>query len=215
MLVLVRHAQASFGATEYDRLSALGVEQAALTAAYLKTREGRRPEVAVGPRARHRSTAAPLVAALELATHRYWDDADLDEFTGTAGMRAPEDRSLAARTPGQALARLLSRIGAWAEGELVLEGCPTLPVFRERVGRWLRRELSAIQPRSVRYAITSGGVVAAAVCEVMDLPNRMFLPLVTQVRNASLTEFGNFQGVPVLVSFNGTSHLPTEMWTSI
>ena len=63
--------------------------------------------------------------------------------------------------------------------------------------------------------VTSAGVVAAAMCEVMELPDSMFLPLVSQVRNASLTEIAVSRGRPAIVSFNSQAHLPPRLLTVI
>ena len=46
VVLLVRHGQASFGAEDYDRLSALGEEQSRLLGSSLAAR-GVRPEVVV------------------------------------------------------------------------------------------------------------------------------------------------------------------------
>jgi broad specificity phosphatase PhoE len=66
-ILLVRHAQASFGSADYDRLSDLGREQAQLLGAWIACR-GRRIDLAVSGRLkRHRDTAEACCAALPAA----------------------------------------------------------------------------------------------------------------------------------------------------
>ncbi len=66
-ILLIRHAQASFGSADYDRLSALGVEQARLLGAWIASR-GRRIDLAVtGNLKRHRETAEACIAVLPAA----------------------------------------------------------------------------------------------------------------------------------------------------
>lgn len=215
MLLLVRHGQASFGSTHYDRLSPLGQEQARITGDYLRPREASIEYVVVGPRERHRDTATGILSTwTKSIAMRH--EADLDEFTGGGNLMNAVDSVTAAIGQGATVTernptRLLDRIGAWAQGELTLPGSPTLVEFRVRVGHWLQRELQGDTGSSFKVAVTSGGVIAAAVLEVMSLPNNMFLPIVSQVRNASLTEFSLLQGRPVLYSFNGTHHLPGHL----
>lgn len=217
MLVLMRHGQASFGAAHYDRLSALGIEQARMTGSFLRVRGERCAGLWVGPRERHRATASALIDEWGVAC-ALRNDEDLDEFAdSTRILDSSQAAGIVVASPeqGSKLHRLVTRIGAWASGQLVLDGCPTLPEFRERVGRWIRRELCDGNRDATTMAVTSGGVVAAAMCEVMGLPDAMFLPLVSQVRNASLTGFAISRGRSVVVSFNGTLHLSNDLVTAI
>lgn len=214
MLILMRHGQASFGSAHYDQLSALGLEQARASGVFLRERALPCHAVCVGPRARHQATAFALVDAWGVSCERR-DESDLDEFT--ENVRA----AVVVPGPGETqaddlqLMALMRRIGAWADGDLVLPGSPTLPEFRERIGHWVRRTLSGTDKAATVMAVTSAGVVAAALCEVMDLPDSMFLPLVSQVRNASMTEIAMSRGRPVICSFNGQAHLPHRLLTVI
>ena len=87
-ILLVRHAQASFGSADYDRLSALGVEQARLLGSWIASR-GRRIDLTVtGNLKRHRQTADACIevlpAALKPAAAAHseagFDEYDADEI---------------------------------------------------------------------------------------------------------------------------------------
>ena len=211
MLVIMRHGQASFGAAHYDRLSELGVAQAAATGDHFRLRAARHGEVCIGPRERHRTTAEALLGTWGAAPARR-DEAEVDEF-------ADSHQIIAAAGPGASgedrLQRLLAGVDGWASGALEIEGRPSFSDFRAGVGRWLRREMETATHERSRLVVTSAGVVAAAVCEVMGLPDDAFVPLVCQVRNASLTEIGQSRGRPIVASFNCTGHLPQALLTSI
>ncbi len=231
MLTLMRHGQASFGAAHYDVLSPLGMEQARAAGRFVQA-HGRHFELlCVGPRARHRDTARGVVEGWGVQPeHRAAPE--LDEFADSVMLLEATRAPAAAEAPpteeadpqaGGArradLQRLLRRIGAWADGELVLTNGPTLPEFRARVGAWVRRQLQEDQrgdgPARRTLAVTSAGVIAAVLCEVLALPDSHFLPLVSQVRNASFTELTAWRAQPMLVSFNGTGHLPAALLSAI
>ena len=234
MLTLMRHGQASFGGTHYDVLSPLGTAQAQAAGRFVRAHGRHFDRLCIGPRVRHRDTATGLVEGWG-AQPEHCATSELDEFADShtlltavhalaAADAAPprgDHVDSQAGPPVADLQRLLRRIGAWAAGDLVLQGGPTLREFRTRVGLWLRSQLHEDQhhgaPGQARgtLAVTSGGVVAAAMCEVLELPDSHFLPLVSQVRNASFTEFMSWRERPMLVSFNGTAHLPAELLTAI
>src|ERR1700686_3945141 len=82
-VLLVRHAQASFGSADYDRLSDLGIEQARLLGAWLSSR-GRGIDLAgTGRPQRHRQTEQACIAVLPAALKpaaAARADADFNEY---------------------------------------------------------------------------------------------------------------------------------------
>ena len=81
-VLLARHAQASFGAADYDVLSAIGVEQAAGLAGDLARRGVRIDRLISGSLARQRDTAAPIAAAAGVSAivDPRWDEYLPDEI---------------------------------------------------------------------------------------------------------------------------------------
>jgi broad specificity phosphatase PhoE len=75
-ILIARHAQASFGAPDYDVLSPTGIEQANALAADLERRGLRCDRIVSGPAARQRDTAAPIAVAAgaPTAVDRRWDE---------------------------------------------------------------------------------------------------------------------------------------------
>ena len=81
-ILLARHGQASFGASEYDVLSGDGDVQAAALAAELAQRQLTVDQVVSGALARQRDTAAPIAEAygVEIAQDPRWDEYEMDDI---------------------------------------------------------------------------------------------------------------------------------------
>jgi len=77
-IVLLRHGQASFGSADYDQLSDLGREQAAVAGRELALRGLRSPVLVSGALSRQRETA--MIAGAEFGTELTVIDSRFDEF---------------------------------------------------------------------------------------------------------------------------------------
>ena len=76
LVAIVRHGQASFGAADYDALSAAGEEQSALVGDELRRRGLRAPEVVAGTLRRQQHTARLLGFPGPCRTDKRWDEFD-------------------------------------------------------------------------------------------------------------------------------------------
>jgi broad specificity phosphatase PhoE len=233
VLTLVRHAQASLFAANYDELSELGREQSRLLGEYWVRRRIDFDEVYCGPRARQQQTAE-IVGAVYTQAGRRWPEPvvlpELDEYDFGSLLR-----NLAPVLSDQdaAFAELLARHRRDESGPdrvrdfqkmftaltqywvtATVEGIEAFPAFRERVARGLRRVTEA--PGSGRRValFTSAGFIGTAVRLALDAPDRTALELNWRVRNCSLTEFVFTKNRFTLDSFNTIPHLedPT-LWT--
>jgi broad specificity phosphatase PhoE len=235
VLTLVRHAQASFHADNYDELSPLGREQARLLGEFWVRRGIDFDEVFCGPRVRQRHTADIAGSALR-AAGRNWPEPtvhpELDEYdlAGMLHTLAPElarqdlafAELLAAyrrdeNGPGRMRSfwKMFQALTLhWATTPESVAGLEPFPAFRERIGRALRRITEA--PGSGRRVavFTSGGVIGTAVRLALDAPDRAALELNWRVRNCSLTEFAFTKDRFTLDGFNALPHLENdELWT--
>src|SRR5262249_5947562 len=194
VLTLVRHAQASLFADNYDELSPLGRKQARLLGEFWARRQIDFDEVYCGPRARQRQTAEIAGAACTQAG-RTWPEpvvlAEFDEYDLGALFHtlAPD---LARRDP--AFAELLASYRGdeagpdrrrsfgkvfealtlhWATAPCSVDGVEGFPAFRDRVERGLRRVMG--KPGSGRRVavFTSGGVIGTSVRLALGAPDRM------------------------------------------
>jgi broad specificity phosphatase PhoE len=235
VLTLVRHAQASFFADNYDELSALGRKQARLLGEFLVRRQIDFGEVYCGPRVRQRQTAE-IVGSTCAQAGRTWLDpvvlAELDEYDlgGLLHKFAPD-----LSRQDAAFAELLARYRRdedgpdrvrsfwkmfealtmhWATTPHSIAGVESFPAFRDRVERGLRCVMAG-QRSGRRVALfTSGGVIGTSVRLAFAAPDRMALEVNWRVRNSSLTEFVFTKDRFTLDSFNALPHLedPT-LWT--
>ena len=214
-IVLVRHAQASFGADDYDRLSPLGVQQAGTLGAWLGQAGIVPGAIAIGPRLRHRQTAELSLQAagldlpmqvlpgldeidhVELLSRLRPDLADGDAFR--AELRAQDD-------PQRAFQRMFEQaVARWMAGTHDADYACTWPRFRENVLQALA-QLAALDAGPV-WAFTSGGPIGILSGDAVGLPAgqgfRMSWPLV----NTGLTRMRPGKRGNTLVGYNAWPHL--------
>jgi len=237
VLVLVRHAQASFSSADYDRLSSAGEAQARQLGDYWSRQTEVFDEVYVGPRWRQQQTAN-LVGACYRSAGRPWPDPvvleELDEYDldGLLGRLAPtlarEDRAFTdlstahhsstgpderARSFQRMFETLLTHWQA-APTDRSTDAVESWPAFRDRV----RRGLGRITDRPGRgrqvAAFTSGGFIGTAVGLALGVPDRTCLELNWRLRNGSLTHLLFAPGRLTLDNFNTLPHLSNPAdWT--
>lgn len=234
-LTLVRHAQASLFAADYDELSELGREQARRLGQYWVRRGMDFDEVYCGPRARQKQTAE-IVGSVHALAERRWPEPvvlpELDEYDfgglllNLAPLLSERDASFAEllarhrrdeRGPDRVrnFQKMFTALTMhWATATESVEGIEAFPAFRERVARGLRRVTEA--PGSGRRValFTSAGFIGASVGFVLDAPDRTALEVNWRVRNCSLTEFVFTTNRFTLDSFNAIPHLEDPaLWT--
>ncbi len=225
MLVLMRHGQASFGASRYDALSELGQAQARATGQWMRAQGVQPTSIVHGPRQRQADTASLLVAESgfdsRVEQHPLLDEfAEGEEIFATAqsflGRSMLMDGSETARPRHDVLRDYDATCRAWAQGQVVIEDRLSLDDFRSQLRDWLAVQTAAEQPPGRHMlVVTSAGSIAALVCEVMGLPNSSWYSLLRVIRNASLTEVLYSKGQCSLLSFNGVNHLPASLTTSM
>ncbi|MBL9124217.1 MAG: histidine phosphatase family protein, partial [Planctomycetaceae bacterium] len=159
-LWVVRHGQASFFEADYDRLSAVGEEQARRLGWQWARRKLVFDQVHCGPRVRHAETArlaGEQLAAAGLPWPAVVASPDFDEYAAEAVLkvalpglierdeqiRTLQEKVTASRDRPETL-RNFQRlyevvIGRWVRGELPLDDVEPWHEFRSRVVRGLER----------------------------------------------------------------------------
>jgi len=199
-LWLVRHAQASIDADDYDCLSTHGRDQARLLGINLRAR-GFAPALACsGTLNRQRDTLSLALAELD-APPLAVVDADWDEIDAQALLRAhaPEHENIAAMrralaadaAPERAFLRMFAlALSRWQGGDFEHEYHETWPAFRARVACALRAMVERMQDtRGDALVLTSGGVIATACAIAMELPDTRVFPLNLGLANVGITRF--------------------------
>lgn len=210
-LHLVRHGQASFGAADYDQLSATGREQCRLLGTYWRERQQRFDAVFTGTLKRHAQSLAGIVEG-------YGQDLPavalpgLNEYDSEAVVRAVHPGPLAHPTDAEGVKqhfRLLRQgLLAWMRGETTPVGMPAHADFAAGVADALARVLALGAGRQV-LIVSSGGPIATAVSQVLATPPETFVELNLRIRNSSVTEFAFNPKRHHLVTFNTLPHLDT------
>jgi len=227
-LILVRHAQASFGSADYDQLSPVGEEQARRLGAHWAAQEMVFDQVFVGPRRRHQRTAEFVGAALAKRGLR-WPEAvslpELDEYAGLEVFRASlpqlvkngfDPATLAAgvhHPPAASSTELLKVFQGimtrWVRGELSVPGVETWKEFRIRARRGLEKMLDGTAHGRQIAVFTSTGPVAAALDLSFNLDDERMLEMSWQLRNTAVSEFVFSTPRFSLNIFNALPHLTT------
>ena len=219
-LTLLRHGQAAFDTAHYAELSALGLEQARACGAYFLRSGLHFDRVFSGPRQRQRLTAEAALAGLQAPAPQIVDA--LDEFAeGTQILRAVELRlgqpvtGHAAISRQQKLQLYGDEIRLWASGAVSIDGVASATVFRTRVRAWLDATTADSGAHQQLLAVSSGGVIAAVVAEVLGLPDTALSALMSVIGNGSISRVVWSRHGRVLESFNQTAHLPPTLLSGI
>lgn len=201
-ITLIRHGQANSAAQteeDYDRLSALGMQQAAWLGEHLRAKEPGFDRVLTGTLQRHIATAdamGDMGAAPEV-------DARLDELDyfnlGRAledkhGVPFPEPETFAAHVP--------QVMEAWHAAEI--KGRETFARFETRVTGVLTE---AAQPGRRVLCVTSGGVIAMMMRHLLGLDPRRLATIMLPIRNTSIHRINVTLHGTMLGAFNGHPHL--------
>jgi len=218
---LVRHAQASFGAADYDQLSELGREQARVLGAALRARLPAVDAVVTGSMVRHRQTAQAFLAAREGApaprTLPGLDEVDHQELLVRLDPRYADPAALTADvlTRGGEPRRAFQAIFAeaferWTGGRHDAEYAVSWPGFRRRCEDALEDALRGVPPSGTVLAFTSAGPIAALCVGLLGLPDAAAPRLTFTLVNAGITKLLRGGGRTRLSTLNEHAHLERE-----
>jgi len=205
-LVLVRHAQASFGADDYDKLSELGWRQSRWLGEYFAERGIEFDRVVRGSLRRHAET---LVGIAEGAGRPIdgVEDARLNEYDAHALLNA----HLKGEAKPQGGDRrehfriLREAMYAWTDGTLAGASHEPFADFRKRV----LAALAAVRGGRAKrvLVVSSGGPISTVLAEVLGMPLRGVVDLNLQTRNTGITELQAGANRIHCISFNNVPHL--------
>jgi len=207
-LYLIRHGQASFGAANYDQLSALGSRQSVRLGEYFATRGLRFDTVMMGTLARHRQTWEGIAQGGGYShAPVLWPG--LNEYDSEAVVRAVHPGPLPkADTPEQYRHhfRLLREgLSAWMQGATAPTGMPGYTDFARGVAEALDHVRKTAQGDVL--LVSSGGPISTAVGQVLGTPAATTIELNLRIRNASVTEMAFTPKRHMLHTFNTLPHL--------
>jgi broad specificity phosphatase PhoE len=210
--LLVRHGQASFGATDYDVLSDLGRRQAEVVATSLAERGYRPARLYSGTLRRQHETAAAFTAvgAPELEIDQRWDEFDPDDILthhSESTLRIQGEGSGETLTNRGFQAVLEPALAEWVAHAERSPTSQTWPQFSGAAPAALADLTAGLGSGQTAVIVTSGGAIAAAVGAVLGAPAEVFAALNRTLVNAGVTKLVlGPSGINVL-SVNDHSHL--------
>jgi len=219
---MVRHAQASFLAENYDQLSPLGLSQSQHLGQYLAAQKITLSRVLIGPGQRHAQTWSHVFDSLVdagLNPPAASIVPELDEHQGLSVAKAylatHSDQDASGRLPQipgsladteAALHRLLDVIRDWSRGQIASHEHESWEQFRSRALRALDLVCKA-PSNGTTLVVTSGGTISAAVGWLLGLSDEAVIDIHSVLRNASLSEIRVRGRQRKLLSLNEVPHL--------
>ncbi|MEM9990496.1 MAG: histidine phosphatase family protein [Bacteroidota bacterium] len=229
-LIIIRHAQASFGKANYDQLSNLGREQAKVLGQYIAECPLQLNKVYRGDLQRHQETEAIIKQASggnwsveilpELNEHqgpkvvgwvvdRVLQGEQATELKGMQALLKP----LAGQHPNQQyLAAFEYGTLQWAKGTYNTTpiGTEDWQTFHQRVRNAYAHILAASQTDETIGIVTSCGPIGVAVGEALKLNVAQIMQLTWVLQNTAISEFSFSEHTLTLHSFNSVAHLKED-----
>ncbi|MBK5002645.1 histidine phosphatase family protein [Pseudomonas sp. S31] len=221
-LYLIRHGQASFGAEDYDVLSAIGARQSHALGEHLAQLGVRLDRCLAGNLRRQQDTARLTLQAMQasgcaapaIETEPAFNEFDADGVVRALAPALLEDEPDALhilrngaqhRSEFQRLFALM--VQRWHDGQHPGEGLETWEAFTGRVEAGLLRVLDQAGSGDNIAIFTSGGTIAALLHLVTRITPSQAFALNWQIINTSLSQL-KFRGRDVsLATFNSQAHV--------
>jgi broad specificity phosphatase PhoE len=207
-LYLVRHGQASFGAADYDNLSALGHQQSQRLGDYFAHKGVAFEAVMTGTLKRHAQTWEGIAKGANLShTPLLWPG--LNEYDSEAVIKAihpmPLEKPDTPELYRHHFRLLRDGLTQWMNGVVSPHGMPTYNAFVHGVS-------SALEHVRKRHTgnvliVSSGGPISTAVGHILGTSPETTIELNLRIRNSAVTEFHFTPKRHMLVTYNTLPHL--------
>ncbi len=205
-LLVVRHAQASFGADNYDKLSDLGHRQSELLGAYLRATGWVPDRLVTGTLVRQKETLTSMGFEDSPEEHAGFNEYDFHDllgvrFNGVVPGPVRGDRRTHFRT-------LKDTILEWQDGGLA-GASESWAEFETRVAAALGFATDTDARRVL--VISSGGAIGQLVASTIGAPKPQMMELNLQMRNTSTTRFVFSSRGIGLMEFNSLPHMAPDV----
>lgn len=211
VLLLVRHGQASWGAEDYDVLSAHGEEQARIVGRSLAARGIRPTRLVAGGMRRHHQTAA---GALEGAG---WDlpvevDEGWNEFDHVQMLEVhePPERAGVQLTRQQFDTWFDGAMERWVSGRYDDDYEESFAAFSARVDAAVRRTVTGLGSGDTAVVFTSGGPISWVSAGLLGGGVDLWMRLNPVTVNASIAKITVGARGMTLISLNDHAHLEPD-----
>lgn len=205
-LVLVRHAQASFGTSDYDRLSPLGLQQSDWLGSYFEQNGLVFDRVFRGALRRHRETVDGIAsrhalgeATIDERLNEFHYDGLEKQYLIQTGGDSPTNR-------GQFLEIFPKMFTLW-ENEKISGAGETYLEFQQRVDEAVE---AALTSGETVLMVTSGGVISCVLRKALGLSASVTAEMLVNIHNASVHRFIWEYGKLRLSVFNASPHFDAK-----
>jgi broad specificity phosphatase PhoE len=220
-ICFVRHAQASFGKEDYDRLSSLGMRQAEILADYLVKTRFRFHAFYSGSMERQIGTAKRILSVMG-SQNRKPDlriVPQLNEYDSRLVIRSQvpdlirEDPAVSGAlarmyTDNKSFQMVFERaVLRWISGIHDVEGMETWKAFKARVHKGVKRIMEENGRKKRILVFSSGGAISTVMQLALSLTDEETMRLSWQIQNTSLSVFRYSGKQFSLLSFNSLAHL--------
>jgi broad specificity phosphatase PhoE len=221
-LFLIRHAQASFGTDDYDRLSVAGHRQALLAGEYLRAAATTIDTIYCGSARRHLETAVGIAKTVRTADGRSptieidprLNEVDAEgQFKHLVPILSERDAELAqlaieAQHSSRSYQKVLRRVFMhWQELPVDAAPLESWSIFSARVQAAVGNIAVTASPGANTVAVSSGGAIATIAQHVLGVPKSGTYPLFEALVNCSITRLLHTRERISLASFNDYSYL--------
>jgi broad specificity phosphatase PhoE len=212
-LYLVRHGQASFGADNYDQLSALGVRQSLRLGEYFALKGLAFEAALTGTLQRQTQTCAAICegAGTRLQALTY---PGLNEYDSAAVIAAIDPQQRAKPdTPElyrQHFRLLREGLTQWMRGAISPRGMPSFSQFAIDLAAVLGHVRASFHGNVL--LVSSGGPIATAVGQVLGASPEATIEMNMRIRNSAVTEFVFNAKRCSLLTFNTLPHLDAPQY---
>ncbi|MFN3887425.1 MAG: histidine phosphatase family protein [Aquabacterium sp.] len=218
-IYLLRHGQASFGANNYDQLSAVGHQQARVLGEALKARGVTPDRLVSGTMVRHQETAAGALAGLgldaatPLALHAGVNEFDHENVIEVAEPRYADKVAMMAEMaatgdPRRAFQKFFQdAVSRWVGGNHDDEYAEPWSVFKLRVVAALDDIVRQTPPKGTTLVFTSGGTISVVCAHLLGLNDAQAFTINWTLANAGITKVVAGRDGLHLISVNEHAHV--------
>jgi broad specificity phosphatase PhoE len=219
-LSMIRHAQASFGAENYDVLSPLGVVQSRLLGSWLARNLTKPVLIWSGPLQRQVDTAKYMLEGAFSEGCRLPEPQIIDGFRELPGAELvrhiipqldqnPLDDDVKA-SDNRSLRAIEIALDAWANNKAALNGLESFSDFENRVTSAINGIVAQSLPDQQNIVVTSAGPLVIAARAAFAMAPGPTIKLGSVLANSGVTDFVWHDKRLTLQSFNATHHLGSE-----
>ena len=206
---LVRHGQASFGADNYDQLSALGMRQCVRLGEYFRHKGVKFDAALVGTLARQKQSLACIAEGLQTPIEPLsWPG--LNEYDSKAVVQAihpgPLERPTTPELVREHFRLLREGLAAWIEGKTKPEGMISHADFVSGITSALDHVRATHYKKNV-LVVSSGGPISTIVAHTLGAPLNAMIEINLRIRNSSVSELTFTPKRHSLVTYNTLPHL--------